>query len=365
MNLFNSLPFELQDYIFDIDGRYKTAMAQCFLRIKQRRYSPTGMYASGDGRLFDNIHFVDDIPEYHAEFQTRVAKYREVFHRTGQIPRVTTHLRRLPKMLTFRDAFGRYKLGMVHDSIVIDGRTYISSDTVLSVASDETRRTDYYEYRRAHGTQTAVKCIDILNRDFNKKIQRRKNPSKLFRDLGVSENGIPAPIFKRFIRGNMERETYPKGHKFYKANKPPASLTAVTEFMTARKWHGEFMIPKPLDYNVGKKFTICVKTGTGLLYHDGVVVGYITKQLKCFTFRPHAQLPAAAPVPAPVPVAPLPLPVPAPAAFVYNPQTDIEVEIDGMDYVVRNDLDIINIHTGYIVGTRVDDDEVEWLGDAR
>ena len=88
MNLFNSLPFELQDYIFDIDGRYKTAMANCFLLIKQRRYSPTGIYASGDGSLFDNIniHFVDHIPEYLPSFKlvwpntakcsTELAKFR-------------------------------------------------------------------------------------------------------------------------------------------------------------------------------------------------------------------------------------------------------------------------------------------------
>ena len=352
MNLFNSLPFELQDYIFDFDGRYKNAMVKCFLLIKQRRYSPTGIYASGDGGLFDNIniHFMDHIPEYHAEFQTRVAKYREVFHRTGQIPRVTTHLRRLPKMLTFRDAFGRYKLGMVHDSIVIDGRTYISSDTVLSVASDETRRTDCYEYRRARGTQTVEKCIDILNHDFNKKIQRRKNPTKLFRDLGVSENGIPAAIFNKFIKDRMEREIYRKGHKFYKANIPPASLAAVTELMALKKWHGEFMLSKR---HLGKKFTICVKTGTGLLYQEGVVVGYITKDLLCFTFRPRRPLPAPVPVPAPAPV-------PVPAA--YNPETDIEVMVDGRDYIVRNDK-ILSM-AGIVLGT-VEGDEVEWLGDAR
>jgi hypothetical protein len=129
---------------------------------------------------------------------------------------------------------------------------------------------------------------------------------------------------------------------------------------------------KVCGYCLGQKnYTICTKTGTGILYDGKKPVGYITKRFELKVTAPvrvpvpaPVAAPVAAPVPAPVRV-PVPVPVPVPVAFVYNPDTDIEVDIDGRDYVVRNDLDIININTGYIVGTRVDDDEVEWLGDAR
>ena len=48
--------------------------------------------------------------------------------------------------------------------------------------------------------------------------------------------------------------------------------------------------------------------------------------------------------------------------FVFNPATDIEADVDGRDYYIRNG-DIISID-GRIVGT-VDGDEAVWLSDAR
>jgi hypothetical protein len=55
---------------------------------------------------------------------------------------------------------------------------------------------------KAYGVETKVKCIDVLDPVFKKNIKGRK--VKVYRELGVSENGIPSKDFyfkKEIIEG--------------------------------------------------------------------------------------------------------------------------------------------------------------------
>jgi hypothetical protein len=187
-----SLPTELQDIIYEFDGRYKIAMKMCFKLIIQRgRILGVGRFV-GNYRSYGNHSpyyaidykfFRQDFPEYYGEVVRRLARYRSLLEPSGHIRGVTTHLKSLPKCYCFNDALGCYKLGRVIDTIVIDGIAYKSTEKVYSVAMEK---------HATKGTNTVVKCIDVLDPAFQKSIKGRESKRiKVFRSLGVSENGIP------------------------------------------------------------------------------------------------------------------------------------------------------------------------------
>jgi len=199
MNI-TSLPFELQDLIYDFDGRYKTTMSRCLTLIKQRRKTPIG--ARGSDRWtgttrYDIMMLSEEcnIPEYYAELQIRLAKHKSrmvpLEHGWG-IKGITSHLTRVSSSYLFQDVLGIYKVGLVYDSIVLDGVTYKSTTKVNSVALQYGPRVAN-RVLKAYGTETIVKCIDVLDPAFKKSINGRK--LKAFRELGVSENGIPSKDF--------------------------------------------------------------------------------------------------------------------------------------------------------------------------
>ena len=206
-----SLPFELQDLIYDFDGRYKKAMAQCLNLIKQRRQTPIGMRDSdrwtGCTR-YDIMMFGDDtmaqLPEYYAELQIRLAKHKSrmvPLERGWGIKGITSDLTRVSSSYLFKDVLGIYKVGLVYDSIFIDGVTYKSTTKVNSVALQYGPMVAK-RVLKAYGVEPKVKCIDVLDPDFKKSIKGRK--VKVFRELGVSENGIPGKDFffkKEIVEG--------------------------------------------------------------------------------------------------------------------------------------------------------------------
>jgi hypothetical protein len=320
----NLLPPRIKQLVYDFDGRYKTAKNQCIELIRQRGKTPIGIRGSDKWNnvwkkvnAFKMKTFHRDFPEYYAELERRVAMYRSRME-NGHIRGVTDHLKRAPKSYCFKDALGSYKFGQVFKTTIIDGISYKSSERVHSVA---------LETLAYKGVTTDVKCIDILNPDFKKSVKGRHSARvKVYRSLGVSENGIPASIFKEVLEGLFAREWKEE------LNDPPASLTAVTEMLK----NGERD-----SFNInGNNYTICIKTGTGIIYNGKNAVGYVTKKL---TFR-ICNTPAKLPV--------------------YNPDTDVEVEVDGKDYYMRYGLYIVSIESGYILGV-VGGDEVVWMGDAR
>lgn len=269
MNTLTALPFEIQDYIFALDGRYKTAKNQCIELIRQRGQTPIGIKGSDAFKhVWSRINdfkmktFHRDFPEYYAELECRIAMYRSRME-NGHIRGVTTHLKRLPKSYCFNDALGSYKLGMVFNTVIIDGISYKSTERVHSVG---------LETLAYKGVTTVVKCIDILDPVFKQTIKGRQTQKiKAYRSLGVSENGIPASIFKKVFTnrfGYSEWECWTKG--LDQKSIPPASLSAVTEIL------------KDFDPNFtldGKDYKICTKTGTGIIYQNKDAVGYVTKKM--------------------------------------------------------------------------------------
>lgn len=316
--------------VYDFDGRYKTAKNQCIELIRQRGQTPIGIKGSDAFKhVWSKINdfkmktFHRHFPEYYAELERRIAMYRSRME-NGHIRGVTTHLKRLPKSYCFNDALGSYKLGMVFKTVIIDGISYKSSERIHSVG---------LETLAYKGVTTVVKCIDILDPVFKKTIKgRQSQKGKVYRSLGVSENGIPASIFKKVFANRFGYSEWHWARGLDEKPIPPASLAAVTAMLENGE-RASFTVD-------GIDYTICIKTGTGIIYSGKNAVGYVTKKLK---FRIVLK---------PKPVA------------VYNPDTDVEVEVDDKNYYMRNGLYIVSIESGLILGV-VGGDEVVWMGDAR
>jgi len=276
MNYLNILPPRMRQMIYDFDGRYKIAKDQCIELIRQRGKTPIGLRGSDDIRnvylkinAFNMKTFHRDYPEYYAEVQRRVQMYRSKME-NGHIRGVTTNLKRAPKSYCFIDALGSYKLGMVFDTVIIDGIAYKSGERVYSVSLETL----------AHkGVTTIVKCIDVLDPVFKKTVKGHRSARiKVYRDLGVSENGIPASIFKKILSNRFGfSEAWYENRK----SNPPASLAAVTGMIERSKGDGNMLRNGCFTLD-GKDYKICIKTGTGFIYQGKKAVGYVTKNL---TFR--------------------------------------------------------------------------------
>lgn len=328
----NLLPPRIKQMVYDFDGRYKTAKNQCIELIRQRGQTPIGIKGSDAFKhVWSKINdfkmktFYRDFPEYYAELERCLAMYRSRME-NGHIRGVTTHLKRAPKSYCFKDALGSYKLGQVFNTVIIDGISYKSSERIHSVA---------LETLAYKGVTTVVKCIDVLNPVFKKSIKGcQTQKKKAYRELGISENGIPASIFNNILKGRFAREWKEE------LNESPASLADVTALLECSKnWHKTDVLGSSFTLN-GNNYNICIKTGTGIIYYGKDAVGYVTKKLKLrIVLKPNVKP-------------------------VYNPDTDVEVEVDDKNYYMRNGLYIVSIETGLILGV-VGGDEVVWMGDAR
>jgi hypothetical protein len=262
-----SLPFELQDLIYDFDGRYKIDNDKCIELIRQRGLTPIGIRGSDKWNNvyrqideFDMKTFHRRLPEYYAELNRRVAMYRSRIEPSGHIRGMTTHLKRLPKKYCFNDALGSYTLGKVFETVMINGKAYKSLDKAQGIALDR--------YGRHGTTPTIVKCIDILDPEFKKSIKGRK--VKAFRELGVSDNGIPASIYKKVFGSLHYSFGFDERWFTHRKCEPPASLSAVTDMLQGSK--GVFTLD-------GKDYMICIKTGTGIVFQGKEAVGYVTKKM--------------------------------------------------------------------------------------
>jgi hypothetical protein len=184
----------------------------------------------------------------------------------GHIRGVTTHMKRAPKSYCFKDALGSYKFGQVFDTVIINGISYKSTEKIHGVSLDTLA---------FKGVTTVVKTIDVLDPAFKKTIKGRQSQKiKTYRELGVSENGIPGAIFKKLLGGRFGRTGWKMMNQ---KNRPPASLVAVTDMLErAATEEGRCVDSFTLD---GKDYKICIKTGTGIIYHGKEAVGYVTKNL--------------------------------------------------------------------------------------
>lgn len=275
----NLLPPRIKQMVYDFDGRYKKCKDQCIEIIRQRGQTPIGLEGSAPMaevyiliNCFPMKTLHRDYPEYYAEVQRRVSMYRSRME-NGHIRGVTTHMKRAPKSsYSFKDALGSYKFGQVFDTVIIDGKCYKSSEKIRSVALEK------LAYK---GTPTVVKCIDILDPAFKKTIKGRQTQKiKTYRELGVSENGIPAAIFKKVLEGRFGRTGW-YWERMGQKNYPPASLAAVTALLERAKTERGRICNGCFTLD-GKDYKICIKTGTGIIYQGKIAVGYVTKNL---TFR--------------------------------------------------------------------------------
>jgi len=269
----NLLPPRIKQMVYDFDGRYKIAKNQCIELIRQRGQTPIGIKGSDAFKhVWSKINdfkmktFHRDFPEYYAELEHRLTMYRSRME-NGHICGVTTHLKRLPKSYCFNDALGSYKLGMVFKTVIIDGISYKSTERVHSVG---------LETLAYKGVTTVVKFIDILDPIFKKTIKGRHSArAKVYRSLGVSDNGIPASIFKKILNGRFGFDE--RWYSIAKCN-PPASLIAVIDMIDrSNRELKQVRNGFTLD---GKDYKICTKTGTGIIYHGKTAVGYVTKDMK-------------------------------------------------------------------------------------
>jgi len=190
MNYLNALPLEIQDLIYEFDGRYNIAKGKCLQIIKEMGIvkQKRNDYFSSE---FDIETYHSRCPNYYAEIERRVAKYRGLME-NGHIRGITTHLKRIPKMgYKFKDALGYYLLGTCYDTLFVNNVAYKSTEKIYTVVMMPICQTRFVEYKYT-GTHTVVKRIDVLDPVFIKSIKTRgKKRDQLFRDLGVSENGVP------------------------------------------------------------------------------------------------------------------------------------------------------------------------------
>lgn len=271
----NVLPPRIRQLVYDFDGRYKTAKNQCIELIRQRGQTPTGLRGSGPlSEVYIQINkfnmktFYRDYPEYYAELQRRVSMYRSRME-NGHIRGVTTHMKRAPKSYSFIDALGSYKFGQVFDTVIINGISYKSTEKIHSVA---------LETLAFKGITTVVKMIDVVDPAFKKTIKGRQvQKIKAYRELGVSENGIPGAIFKKVLEGRFGRTGW-YWERMDQKNYPPASLAAVTDLLERSKSATERICDASFTLD-GKDYKICIKTGTGIIYDGKNAVGYVTKNL--------------------------------------------------------------------------------------
>lgn len=192
MNYLNILPPRIRQLVYDFDGRYKIAKGKCLQIIKEMGDVQKEVDDEGEhGLLWLNIeHYPTFWPHYYAEIERRVAKYRGLLV-DGHILGITSHLKRVPKIYMFRDALGSYTLGKSYDTVFINGKAYKSTKKIFTVVM-EPLHTPSKIQRVGCGTPTVVKCIDVLNPLFIKSIKARgQKRTKVFHDLGISENGIP------------------------------------------------------------------------------------------------------------------------------------------------------------------------------
>jgi hypothetical protein len=176
MNLFTSLPFEIQDYIFEFDGRYKTAMKKTLTLIEEwgkttvngefswSTKSPFNLEAERRAEMYSR-HLGDDniIRLRHAVIDTRI-KGGEFYH-------------------LFKDVLGAYSIMAKPRTILVDGEEYKSTKFYKYVGkfTSITR----HELRNAIGTTTRESRFYLLDPAVQKKLRR----DNAFLEHGLSLNG--------------------------------------------------------------------------------------------------------------------------------------------------------------------------------
>jgi hypothetical protein len=183
MNSLNSLPFEIQDYIYAFDGRYKTAMNQCITLIEER----------GKTSVYGNRTWACDSP-FLLETERRAKMYSRYLGNDCiiRLPHkvIDPTIGREPGFCNlFRDVLGVYSVMAEQKTIWIDGEEYKSTKYYKFVGDHHCIRPD--ELEGVIGTTTRESKYYLLDPEVQKTLRRKD-----FLDHGLSPNGKrPKKIF--------------------------------------------------------------------------------------------------------------------------------------------------------------------------
>ena len=179
MSLF-ALPFEIQDYIYAFDGRYKKAMDSTIRLIKGWGMTQTAIRLHRTHPAKACIKLNGTIPDkhYNEELLRRLKRHQQYLTPEGCIdPR--KYVKKEPRMT------------------IIDGEEYFSAKKHFVVSICDR----YGQMLMAGNIPTKVSKYYLFDPELIKKIKRRKNPTKVFLEHGLSPNGTrPRKVCKRKVK---------------------------------------------------------------------------------------------------------------------------------------------------------------------
>ena len=186
--MINVLPFEIQQLIYDFDGRYKTAMTKCLKHIRNRCFTPVAAMST------ETLKCRLRIPNYYKELDRRAKFYLKGLQSDGTIKqwggRLICPSKAHALEYLIRDALGVYQISSERKTITVNGELYISAKEYPTISVE---KEVYMFQKREKATRTIphVYDLDLLDPELHKKLRLRKNPVKAFETYGLSQIGIP------------------------------------------------------------------------------------------------------------------------------------------------------------------------------
>jgi hypothetical protein len=186
MNIF-SLPVEIQDYIYEFDGRYKSAMKKTLSLIeewgKRKGYKVYQVY-----RGPFEVEIERRAKMYDSHFNDGVVRLP---HRVIELayPITTT----LNFHYNFKDVFGVYYIWTRQKHVVIDGDRYTSCKFYHNVTPNR-QMIAYNTYNEPIGTPTRESRFYLLDPEVQKKLRQSKDPVSAFLKHGFSPKGKRSKI---------------------------------------------------------------------------------------------------------------------------------------------------------------------------
>lgn len=174
---FSSLPFEIQDYIYAFDGRYKTAMNQCVVLIKE--LGKTAVQGNSSWSC-DSLILLET--ERRAKMYSRHLGADRVIRLRHKI--IDPTIGREPGYSNmFKDVLGVYSIMAEQKTIWVDGEEYTSTKYYPFVGEHSCIRPD--ELRGVIGSTTRESKYYLLDPEVQKTLRRKGS----FLEHGLSPNG--------------------------------------------------------------------------------------------------------------------------------------------------------------------------------
>ena len=204
MSIF-ALPFEIQDYIYAFDGRYKKAMDSTIRLIKGWGMTQTAIRLRLNRPAKECIKRNGTIPDkhYNEELLRRLKRHQRYLTPEGCIdPRkyvkdATWYSPKRDNGMVFKDVLGTYKVTKEPRMTIIDGEEYFSAKKHFVVSICDR----FGEMLTAGNIPTKVSKYYLFDPELIKKIKRRKDPTKVFLEHGLSANGTrPPKVCRRKVK---------------------------------------------------------------------------------------------------------------------------------------------------------------------